>query len=78
MAKTNKAYSAHVEHQRLISKAIKMLEDKKIINEKDLRINRMTFKTIMATIRHERGLDVLTINRGRRTIGWILASEVLK
>ena len=78
MAKTRKAQEAHIAHRKLVSKAIKMLEDKKLINEKDLRINRMTFKTIMTTIRHERGLDVLTINRGRRTIGWILASEVLK
>lgn len=78
MAKTRKAQETHIAHQKLVDKATKMLVDQKLINEKDLGINRMKFKTIMATIRHERGLDVLTINRGRRTIGWILASEVLK
>lgn len=78
MAKTRKAQKTHIAHQKLVSKAIKMLADKKLINEKNLGVNRVKLQTILATIRHERGLDVLTINRGRRTIGWILASEVLK
>lgn len=70
--------ASHVAHQKLVDKASRLLIKGKLISEKDLGVDRQKIKTMMVSVKKKHGLDVLTINRGHKTIGWILASEVLK
>ena len=65
------------DHNALIAKSVNLLNKGKLINEKDLGVDRQKIKTIMVSVKKKHGLDVLTINRGHRTIGWILSDEVL-
>lgn len=74
----NRGLHTHEHHQELIKKAIDMLSKGKMINAKSLGVYQIKMKTIIMTIRKDHGLDILTVNRGRVTIGWVLASEFLK
>lgn len=74
----NKGQGAHARHAEFVSKTIMLLGKKQIVSEKDIGIDRQNMKTIITTLRKDYRIDVLTINRGRQTIGWMLASEVLK
>lgn len=77
MANKARGLNTHVEHRRLIKEAIRLLKEGKLINENSLKVDRQKFKTMLVTIKGEHNMDVLTVNRGHRTIGWILASEVI-
>lgn len=77
---TNKARgnNTHEAHQKLITETVELFKTGKIISEKNLKVGRQKFKTILVAVKKERGLDVLSIGRGHKTIGWILASELIK
>lgn len=72
-----KAKGVHARNAELVQKIIRMLGKNQILSEKDLGISRQKMKTIISALRKDHQIDVLTINRGRQTIGWILADEVL-
>lgn len=78
MAGKQRGMQAHEQHRHLISKAISILERGDVVSDDDLEVYRTQMITIINTIKKDRGFDVITLNRGRQTIGWILASEVLK
>ena len=77
MALKNKGKGSHARHAELVSKKIMLLGKKQVVSEKDIGIDRQNMKTIITTLRKDYRVDVLTVNRGRQTIGWLLASEVL-
>lgn len=77
MANKARGLSAQAQHRRLIKKLISLLEEGKLINEKDLNIDRQKFNSVFMALKKQSDLDILTIKRGHKTVGWILASEVL-
>jgi len=77
MVLKNKGEGAFARHAKLVSKTIMLLGKKQIVSEKDIGIDRQNMKTIITTLRKDYQMDVLTINRGRQTIGWTLADKVL-
>lgn len=72
-----KPKKTHAQHARIVEKTVILLSKKPIVSEKDIGIDRQNMKTIITTLRKDYQMDVLTINRGRQTIGWTLADKVL-
>ena len=79
-AKIKAAHSqkeAVINSDKLISKAKALFEKGQMIDERDLNITRDHFKRVLFALKSRTDIDVLTVYRGRTTIGWILADEVL-
>ena len=68
---------AVINSDKLISKAKALFEKGQMIDERDLEVTRTHFKQILFALKSRTDIDILTIYRGRETIGWILADEIL-
>ncbi len=66
-----------VHFENLINKTYELLKKGQLIDERDIGITRRQFKSVIFSLKDRRQADVLTVYRGTKTIGWILADEVL-
>lgn len=61
-----------------IAKMVELFENGQVVNESKLprKLDRMTMKSHIKFLKENTTLDIITINRGRKTIGWILSDFI--
>lgn len=61
-----------------INDTYELLNSGFVVDESSIGVERGQFKRVIVGLKERYEVDVLTINRGRQTLGWILAKEILE
>lgn len=78
VAKEDRSYRPDViRFESLINRTHEAFKKGQLIDERDVGVDRKQFKNIITALKDRKKIDVLTVYRGNKTIGWILADEVL-